>query len=79
MSAVSCKGRRFPWIHHGAEVPGLHGASRLVLGVALRSSLGEVPDGGPGPVQLIATPGWPRMPRMREVARSVEVGAGCST
>ena len=39
---------------------------------------GEVPL-GPGPVQLIATPGWPRMPRMREVARSVEVGAGCST
>ena len=46
---VSCKERRFPWIHHGAEVPGLHGASRLVLGVALRSSLGEVPDGGLAP------------------------------
>jgi hypothetical protein len=35
--------------------------------------------GGPDPVALIATPGRPRMPRMREVARPVEVGAGRST
>jgi len=32
-----------------------------------------------GPVDLIAISGWPRMPRMREVARLVEVGAVCST
>jgi hypothetical protein len=38
---ISCKGHRFLWVHHGAEVPGLHGASRLVRGVALRSSLGK--------------------------------------
>ncbi len=33
----------------------------------------------PGPVVLIATSGWPRMPRMREVAGPVEAGAVCST
>jgi hypothetical protein len=30
-------------------------------------------------VDLIATGGRPRMPRMREVARPERVGAGCST
>jgi hypothetical protein len=38
-------------------------------------------DGALSPrlVDLIATLGRPRMPRMREVARPAEAGAGCST
>ena len=46
-------------------------------GVEMHSEGGPV--SGLAPFDLIATPGWPRMPRMREVARPVEVGAVCST
>ena len=39
-------------------------------------------EGGPcgsGLVNLIVTPDRPRMPRMREVGRPLEVGSVCST
>jgi hypothetical protein len=54
-------------------------SSRLVRGVASKSSLGRSVSCGACPVVLIAISGRPRMPRMREVAWPVEVGAGCST